>query len=41
MSNSSQLSNDTDSGLLRRVLNKDADAWLQLVHWIGPSILRW
>jgi RNA polymerase sigma-70 factor (ECF subfamily) len=32
---------DTSSSLLSRVKNQDADAFLQLVHWIGPFILRW
>jgi RNA polymerase sigma-70 factor (ECF subfamily) len=34
-------SDPTDSGLLSRAVRQDADAWLQLVRWIGPSILRW
>lgn len=32
---------DTSSSLLSRVKNQDAEAFLQLIHWIGPFILRW
>ncbi len=32
---------DTSSSLLTRVKKHDAEAWLQLVQWIGPFILRW
>ena len=32
---------DTSSSLLSRVKNRDADAYVQLVRWIGPRILRW
>jgi RNA polymerase sigma-70 factor (ECF subfamily) len=32
---------DTSSSLLLRVKNSESDAWLQLVNWIGPSILGW
>jgi RNA polymerase sigma-70 factor (ECF subfamily) len=32
---------DTRSSLLARVRNRDADAWMRLVQWIGPFVLRW
>src|SRR5437868_2966054 len=36
-----QPADDTRSSLLLRVNNRDADAWLKLVKWIGPFILGW
>lgn len=41
MSEMSHPSNDTSSGLLVRARTKDPEAWLQLVRWIGPFVLRW
>jgi RNA polymerase sigma-70 factor (ECF subfamily) len=32
---------NTDSSLLARVRKQDADAWIQLVKWIGPLLLHW
>jgi RNA polymerase sigma-70 factor, ECF subfamily len=32
---------ETSSNLLTGVRNHDGDAWLRLVKWIGPFILRW
>jgi RNA polymerase sigma-70 factor (ECF subfamily) len=36
-----QSADNTSSSLLARVNQRDANAWLQLVQWIGPFILRW
>jgi RNA polymerase sigma-70 factor (ECF subfamily) len=41
MSQPSPPADDTSSSLLARVRKQDADAWLQLVKWIGPFILGW
>ena len=35
------LADDTSSSLLTRAKNRDTEAWMQLVRWIGPLILDW
>jgi RNA polymerase sigma-70 factor, ECF subfamily len=35
------LGEDTGSSLLAKVKQQDADAWLRLVIWMGPFVLRW
>jgi RNA polymerase sigma-70 factor, ECF subfamily len=37
----SSLASDTSSSLLARIRDQDPDAWIQIVEWIGPFILRW
>jgi RNA polymerase sigma-70 factor (ECF subfamily) len=41
MSQPSPSADDTSSSLLARARQYDADAWLQLVKWIGPFVLNW
>jgi DNA-directed RNA polymerase specialized sigma24 family protein len=40
MTTTSPLAADA-TGLLARARGRDADAWVQLVRWFGPSVLRW
>jgi RNA polymerase sigma-70 factor, ECF subfamily len=35
------LGEDTSSSLLANVKKHNADAWLRLVTWMGPFVLRW
>jgi RNA polymerase sigma-70 factor (ECF subfamily) len=32
---------DTSSSLLVRVRRQDPDAWLRLIEWVSPFVLRW
>ena len=32
---------DTRSSLLVRIKDNDGEAWLQIIRWIGPFLLRW
>ncbi len=41
MSDPARPDDDTSSSLLVRVKNRDPDACLRLVEWIGPFILSW
>ena len=41
MSNVVSAAKEAQSSLLARVKKHEADAWLRLVTWIGPFILRW
>ncbi|NBO92744.1 MAG: sigma-70 family RNA polymerase sigma factor [Planctomycetia bacterium] len=41
MAGTDSASDDTNSSLLSRVRIREENAWIELVNWIGPFVMRW